>query len=83
MGYETFSGTIDAITTKNWLKRSSDTLADMELNDELKLRIATRLIDKNAAIWLDNLKYRSTAPVTWDNFRQEFNKQYYTHFHRD
>ena len=55
----------------------------MELDDELKLRVATRLIDKNATTWWDNLKLRSTAPVIWDLFVQEFNEQYYTHFHRD
>ena len=31
----------------------------------------------------DNLKLRSTVSVTWDLFVQEFNEQYYTHFHRD
>ena len=36
----------------------------MELNDELKLRVATRMIDKNAATWWDNLKLRSITPVT-------------------
>ena len=46
--YETFLGTIDAIVAKNWLKRVSDTLTYMKLDDELKLRVATRLIDKSA-----------------------------------
>ena len=55
----------------------------MKLDDELNLRVATRLIDKSVAIWWDNLKFRSTAPVTWDLFVQEFNEQYYTHFHGD
>ena len=63
MGCETFSGTVDVGAIKNWLKRVSDTLTNMELDDKLKLRVATRLIDKNAAIWWDNLKLRSTALV--------------------
>ena len=53
---ETFSGTVDAVVSRNWLKKVSNTLIDMELNDELKLRVATRLIDKSAATWWDNLK---------------------------
>ena len=56
LGYETFSGIVDAVVARNWLKKVSDTLIDMELNDELKLRVATRLIDKSAATWWDNLK---------------------------
>ena len=74
LGCETFSGTIDAVATKNCLKRVSDTLTDIELDDELKLRVATRLIDKSAATLWDNLKLRSTTPVTWDLFVQEFSK---------
>ena len=83
MECNTFLYTIDAVVAKNWLKRVSDTLIDMELDDELKLRVATRLIDKSATSWWDNLKHRSTAPVIWDLFVQEFNEQYYTHFHRN
>ena len=83
LGCQTFFGTIDAVAAKNWLKRISDILTDMKLDDELKLRVATRLINKSTATWYDNLKLRSTALVTLDLFIQEFNKQYYTHFHRD
>ena len=64
LGCETFSGTIDAVVAKNWLKSVSDTLTDMELDDELKLRVATRLMDKSTATWWDNLKLRSITPVT-------------------
>ena len=74
LGCETFSSTIDVVIAKNWLKRVTDTLIDMELDNKLKLRVATRLIDKRAATWLDNLKLKSIAPITWDLFVQEFNE---------
>ena len=48
LGCETFSGTVDAVVARNWLKRVFDTLNDMELEDDLKLKVATRLIDKSA-----------------------------------
>ena len=83
MDCETFSGTVDAIVARNWLKRVSDTLNDMELDDELKLKVATRLIDKSIATWWDNLKLRVSVPITWNLFVQEFNEQFYTRFHRD
>ena len=44
----------------------SNTLTDMELDDELKLRVATRLIDKSTTTWWDNLKLHSITLVTWD-----------------
>ena len=48
----------------NWLKKVSDILTDMELDDELKLIVATRLMDKSVVTLWDNLKLRSTTPVT-------------------
>ena len=48
LGCETFSGSIDAVVAINWLKRVFNILIDMELDDELKLSVATRLIDKSA-----------------------------------
>ena len=83
LGCETFLGTVDAVVAKNWLKRVTDTLTDMELNDSLKLKVATRLMDKSAATWWDNLKLRISTPITWELFVQEFNDQFYTRFHRD
>ena len=46
---ETFLGTIDVVAIKNWLNRVFDTLTDMELYNEFKLRVASRLIDKSVA----------------------------------
>ena len=83
LGCEIFSGSIDVVVARNWLKRVSDTLTDMELEDDLKLRVATRLIDESVATLWDNLKLRSNTQVTWDMFVQEFNEQFYTRFHRN
>ena len=58
-------------------------MVDMELDDTLKLRVATRLLDQSAATLWENLKLRTTIPVTWELFVREFNDQYYTRFHRD
>ena len=55
---------MDAVVARNWLKMVFDTLVNMEFNDDLKLRVTTRLIDKSIATWWDNLKLRATTPVT-------------------
>ena len=49
LGCQTFSGSVDAIVAKNWIKKVSDTMVDMELEDTLKLRVVTRLLDQSAA----------------------------------
>ena len=68
LGCETFSKIADVVATKNWLKRVFDTLKDMEIEDDFKLKGTFRLIDKSAVTWWDNVKLRSAAPVTWDLF---------------
>ena len=83
MGCQTFSGSVDTIVAKNWMKKIMDTMVDMELKDNLKLKVATRLMDKSTATWWENLKLRTTIPITWKLFVHEFNDQYYTRFHRD
>ena len=83
MGCETFSGTVDAIVAKNWMEKITNIMIDMELEDNLKLKVTTRLMDKSAATWWDNLKLHIFIPITWELFVRKFNDQYYTHFHRD
>ena len=58
-------------------------MVDMKLEDTLKLKVATRLLDQSAATWWENLKLRTSIPITWELFVREFNDQYYTYFHRD
>ena len=77
-----FSGSIDAIVAKNWMKKIINTMVvDMQLEDNLKLSVATRLMDKSAATWWENLQLRTTIPITWELFVHEFNDQYYTRSH--
>ena len=40
-------------------------MIDMELEDNLKLKVATRL--------MDNLKLRTFISITWELFVQDFN----------
>ena len=47
LGCETLPGLVDVVVANNWLKMVSSTLIDMELDDDLELRVAMRLIDKS------------------------------------
>ena len=74
---------MDEVVARNWLNKAFDTLTDMELDENLKLKVAIRLMDKSAATWWNNLKLHTSTPITWDLFIQEFNDQFYTRYHRD
>ncbi|EOY08615.1 Gag protease polyprotein [Theobroma cacao] len=54
----------------------------MKLKDDMKLMVATRLLEKRARTWWNLVKSRFTTPLTWSNFLQEFDDQYYTYFHQ-
>ena len=56
LGCETFSISVEVVVARNWLEKVSNTLTEMKVEDDLKLRVATMFIDKSAAIWWDNLK---------------------------
>ena len=73
LGCQIFFGLVDAIVAKNWIKKVSDTIVDMELEDTLKLRVATRLLDQSATTWWENLKLRTSVPIIWELFVREFN----------
>ena len=73
LGYEAFSGTVDVIVSKNWMTKITDTIVDMELKNSLKLKVATRLMDKSAITWWENLKLCTTIPITLELFVREFN----------
>ena len=83
LGCSTFEGTSDAIVAKQWLKKVVATFDDMSLVDELKLKVAIRLLDKRASVWWENLRSRAHTQLTWTDFLKEFDEEYYTYFHRN
>ncbi|EOX94025.1 Gag protease polyprotein [Theobroma cacao] len=60
----------------------SKILTDMRLDDDIKLMIATRLLEMRAHTWWNSMKSRSTTTLTWLDFLRKFDCQYYTYFHK-
>lgn len=83
LGCNSFDGATDARAAKEWLKRVLTTFEDMGIEDDLKLKVAVRLLQSRASTWWETLKGRSDDPLTWSDFLREFDEEYYTRFHRD
>ena len=49
---------------KNWMKKITDTMIDMELEDGLKLKVVARLMDRSATTLWENLKLHTVVPIT-------------------
>ncbi|WRX12108.1 Retrotransposon gag domain - like 10 [Theobroma cacao] len=82
LGCMSFTGELDATVAKDWINQVSETLSDMRLDDDMKLMVATRLLEKRARTWWNSVKSRSTTPQTWSDFLREFDDQYFTYFHQ-
>ncbi|WRX26119.1 Retrotransposon gag domain - like 10 [Theobroma cacao] len=76
LGCTSFVGDLDATTTKDWITQVTETFVDM------KLKVATRLLEKRARTWWSSIKSRSITSLIWTDFLQEFDGQYYTYFHQ-
>ncbi|KAH7691842.1 Retroviral ribonuclease H protein [Dioscorea alata] len=83
LGCGSFDGTSDALVAKEWLKRVIATFDDMVLDEVLRLKVATRLLEGIARVWWESLRGRSHVALTWPDFQNEFDEEYYTRFHRD
>ncbi|XP_039119002.1 proline-rich protein 36-like [Dioscorea cayenensis subsp. rotundata] len=83
LGCSSFDGTSDAMVAKEWLKRVIATFDDMVLEEDLRLKVATRLLEGRARVWWESLKGRSRVVLSWSDFQREFDEEYYTRFHRD
>ena len=68
---------------KQWQKKVVATFVDMSLVDDLKLKVAIRLLDKRASVWSENLRSCAHTQLTWTDFLKEFNEENSTHFHQN
>ncbi|XP_039143934.1 uncharacterized protein LOC120281061 [Dioscorea cayenensis subsp. rotundata] len=71
------------MVAKEWLKQVIATFDDMVLEEELRLKVATRLLDSRARVWWESLKGHFYDVLSWSEFHREFDEEYYTHFHRE
>ncbi|CAH9077991.1 unnamed protein product [Cuscuta europaea] len=63
-----------------WIKRFNEAALDMQLPPNMKMRVATMLLEGMASTWRNVIKGKYGEVVTWENFRQEFFNQYYSDF---
>jgi hypothetical protein len=83
MGCEFFFGEADAEVAVRWLRKVEDTLEEIQVAQELRVRCATQLLSDRAHSWWDIV--RSRRPIgswTWAEFRARFESQYYSSQHQ-
>ena len=68
---------------REWLHRVSMMFADMGISDDVRMMIVSRLLEGGALTWLDNVRARRVAPLSWAEFETEFLDKFYSAHHRD
>ncbi|EOX99711.1 Gag protease polyprotein [Theobroma cacao] len=68
LGCVSFTGELDETVVRDWVIQVSETLTDMRLDDEMKLKVATWLFEKRARTKWSSVKSHSPISLTWTNF---------------
>ncbi|XP_073303019.1 uncharacterized protein [Primulina huaijiensis] len=74
-----FKGDADPEVGQSWLKSIETQLRLLEVPEALKVDVIVPFLEDKAAKWWEAVSPAMTAtgPVTWQNFRETFLKQYY------
>ncbi|XP_073024198.1 uncharacterized protein [Primulina eburnea] len=75
----TFSGDADPEIGQSWLKSVETQLRLLEVPEALKVDVVVPFLEDRATKWWEAVSPAmiATGPVTWQNFRETFLKQYY------
>ena len=72
------SGSTDPLVAQGWLKSIELVLNFMGLTENEKVKCASYCLMDDARIWWEGIELsRGISQMTWEDFIQEFNEQYF------
>ncbi|GMN27891.1 hypothetical protein TIFTF001_041095 [Ficus carica] len=73
-----FNGSTDPLVAQGWLKSIELVLNFMDLTNNEKVKCASYSLMDDARIWWEGIELsRDISQMTWEDFVQEFNEQYF------
>jgi hypothetical protein len=83
MGCEPYSGEQDAEVAGRWIRKVEKTMIQIKIPHDLRVDCATQLLLDGAMTWWETIQLRrATKTLSWDDFKTEFENQYYSKYHR-
>jgi hypothetical protein len=83
MGCEPYSGEQDAEVVGRWIRKVEKTMIQIKIPHDPQVDCATQLLSGNAMTWWETVQLRrAIKTLTWDDFKTEFENQYYSKYHR-
>ncbi|CAH9113121.1 unnamed protein product [Cuscuta epithymum] len=80
LGCRSFDGTGDITVATDWIKKVKDASRDMQISPDVKLTVASRLLEGMASTWWEGVEGKYRGDISWENFEREFYAQYYSDF---
>jgi hypothetical protein len=83
MGCEPYSGEQNAEVAGRWIRKVEKTMIQIKIPQYLRVDCATQLLSDGAMTWWETVQLRrATETLSWDDFKIEFENQYYSKYHR-
>ena len=83
MGCEPYSGEHNAEVAGRWIRKVEKTMVQIKIPHDLRVDYATQLLSEGAMTWWETVQLRrATETLSWDDFKIEFENQYYSRYHR-
>ncbi|CAH9124613.1 unnamed protein product, partial [Cuscuta epithymum] len=80
LGCRSFDGTGDITVAADWIKKVKDASRDMQITPDVKLTVASRLLEGIASTWWESVEGKYHGEITWADFELEFYAQYYSEY---
>jgi len=82
MGCEPYSGEQNAEVAGRWIRKVEKTRIQIKIPHDLRVDCATQLLSDGAMTWWETVQLRrATETLSWDDFKIEFENQYYSKYH--
>jgi len=83
MGCEPYLGEQDAEVAGRWIRKVEKTMIQIKIPHDLRVDCATQLLSDGAMTWWETVQLRrATETLSWDDFKIEFENQYYSKYHQ-
>ncbi|CAH9106592.1 unnamed protein product [Cuscuta europaea] len=80
LGCRSFDGTGDITVVTDWIKKVKDAARDMQITPDMKLTVASRLLEGISSTWWESVEGKYRGNISWASFEQEFYAQYYSDY---
>ncbi|CAH9088527.1 unnamed protein product [Cuscuta europaea] len=65
LGCKSFDGTSDITVAADWIKKVKDASMDMQVTPDMKLTVASRLLEGIASTWWESVEGKYRGAITW------------------